>query len=101
MIEQFIAALSDAEGFIVKYPDRAQALLRQRLGLDADSFLETWSRARFQLQLSQDMLVLMEREAKWAIRSSLTDQREIPNYLDSFYFDAIDKVKPEAVSIVH
>ena len=76
MMEQFLAALSDAEGFIAKYPDRAQALLRQRLGLDANSFLETWSRARFQLQLTQDMLVLMEREAKWAMRNNLVEKRD-------------------------
>jgi ABC-type nitrate/sulfonate/bicarbonate transport system substrate-binding protein len=100
-MEQFLAALSDAEGFISKYPDRAQDLIRRRLGLDTASFLATWSRSRFQLQLTQDMLVLMEREAKWAIRSNLVGKKQMPNYLDFFYFDALDKVKPEAVSIVH
>ncbi len=43
----------------------------------------------------------MEREAKWAIRNKLVERREMPNYLDFFYFKALDKVKPEAVSIVH
>jgi NitT/TauT family transport system substrate-binding protein len=100
-IEQFLAALSDAEGFISKYPDRAQTTLRNRLKIDIDSFLATWSRTRFQLQLTQGMLVLMEREAKWAIRNKLVEKKETPNYLDFFYFKALDKVKPEAVSIVH
>ena len=43
----------------------------------------------------------MEREAKWAMRNNLVEKGEVPNYLDSFYFDALDKVKPEAVTIVH
>jgi NitT/TauT family transport system substrate-binding protein len=43
----------------------------------------------------------MEQEAKWAIRNRLVEAKEVPNYLDFFYFNALDKVKPEAVSIVH
>ena len=64
-------------------------------------FLEDWSRSRLQLQLTQDLLVLMEREAKWAMRSNLVDKRAMPNYLDFLSFGALDKVKPETVSIVH
>lgn len=97
-MEQFLAALSDAEAFMAKYPERARTVLRQKL---AEAFLPTWSLYRFRLQLTQDLLVLMEREAKWAIRNDLVEKKEIPNYLDFFYFDALDKVKPEAVSIVH
>lgn len=100
-IERFLAALSEAEDYIAKYPDRAQTILLRRLRLDAESFLPTWSLYRFQLQLTQDLLVLMEREAKWAIRSNLVEKGEMPNYLEFFHFAALDKVKPEAVSIVH
>ncbi|HME44379.1 MAG TPA: ABC transporter substrate-binding protein [Syntrophorhabdales bacterium] len=100
-VEQFLAALLDAEEFIAKYPDRAQTILRNLLNADAESFPETLSRARFQLQLSQDMLVLMEREAKWAMRNNLVEKNKMPNYLNFFSFNALDKVKSEAVSIVH
>jgi ABC-type nitrate/sulfonate/bicarbonate transport system substrate-binding protein len=100
-MEQFLAALLEAEQFIKRYPDRAQTALTQKLKLDDKSFLETWSRTRFQLQLTQDLLVLMEQEAKWAIRNRLVEKKEVPNYLDFFYFQALEKVKPEAVSIVH
>jgi len=100
-MESFLAALSEAEGFIARYPDRAQAILRQRLKADAEPFLEDWSRSRFQLQLTQDLLVLVEREAKWAMRSDLVEKGEMPNYLDFLSFGALDKVKPEAVSVVH
>ncbi len=100
-VERFLAALSDAEAFVSKYPDRAQTIVRNRFKADSESFLSAWSRSRYQLQLSQDMVVLMEREAKWAIRNNLVQSKEMPNYLDFFYFKALDKVKPEAVSIVH
>jgi ABC-type nitrate/sulfonate/bicarbonate transport system substrate-binding protein len=101
MVEQFLMALSDAETFVAKYPGRAQTILRVRLNIDTESFSAIWSCARFQLQLTQDLLILMEREAKWAMRNKLVESRETPNYLDFFYFEALEKVKPEAVSIVH
>ena len=51
--------------------------------------------------MTQDLLVLMEREAKWAMRANLVGKKTMPNFLDRFYFGGLDKVKPEAVSIVH
>jgi ABC-type nitrate/sulfonate/bicarbonate transport system substrate-binding protein len=72
-IERFLAALLEAETFIAKYPDRAQIILRNTLKMDTETFQEDWSRSHFQLQLTQDLLVLMEREAKWAIRKKLIE----------------------------
>jgi ABC-type nitrate/sulfonate/bicarbonate transport system substrate-binding protein len=100
-MERFLAALLEAEGFIAKYPDRVQGILLNRLKADRVTLLSTWGLYRFRLQLTQDLLVLMEREAKWAIRSGLVEKKTMPNYLHSFHFEALEKVKPEAVSIVH
>ena len=100
-MELFLAALSDAETFITKYPERAEAILRKLLKADAESFHESWSNCRFKLQLTQDLLVLMERESKWAMRNNLIKKGETPNYLDFLFFETLEKVKPEAVSIVH
>ena len=100
-MEQFLAALVEAEEFLTKHSDRAEPILVNRLKIDEDLFRAIRSRTHFQLRLSQDMLVLMEREAKWAIRNNLVKKKEMLNYLDFIYFDALEKVKPEAVSIVH
>jgi NitT/TauT family transport system substrate-binding protein len=100
-MERFLAALLEAELFITKYPEETKALLQQRLRFDAAILLETWSLVRFKLQLTQDLVVLMEREARWAIRNKIVDAKKMPNYLNFIYFDALDKVKPQAVSIVH
>lgn len=100
-MERFLAALSDAQRYVAKYPDRAQAIVRHRFKADSGSFSEAWSRSRLELQLTQDLLVLMEREATWAIRNKLVEKREMPNYLDFFSFEALEKARPEAVSIVH
>jgi NitT/TauT family transport system substrate-binding protein len=101
LMEQFLSALSKSEALLAKNPEQAQAIVRHSLKSPSGAFLEAWSRSHIQLQLTQDLIILMEREAKWAIRNGLIQEKEIPNYLDFFYFDGLDKVKPEAVSIVH
>ena len=39
-------------------------------------------------------------EARWAIREELADKEEVPDYLDFIYIDALEEVKPEAVTII-
>ena len=82
-------------------PNGLRLYLRDRLKIEHEILLLTWPLYRFKLQLTQDLIVLMEREATWAMRNNLVENREMPNYLDFFYFDALDKVKPEAVTVVH
>jgi NitT/TauT family transport system substrate-binding protein len=100
-MERFLAALIEAAEFTVRYPDQAQVILSARLRVSADSLREPWSRVRFDVRLTQDLIVLMERETKWAMGRGLLEKKEMPNYLDFFYFDALDKLSPEAVSVVH
>ncbi len=73
-IERFLAALSDAEGLYLEIPGPGTDYRAQQVQDRCESFLSTWSRSRFQLQLTQDLLVLMEREAKWAMRNNLVKQ---------------------------
>ncbi len=42
----------------------------------------------------------MEDEARWAMKEGLTDKKEVPNYLDFIFMDALELVKPEAVTII-
>ena len=59
-----------------------------------------WAEFSFQLLLDQTILVSMEDEARWAMKEGLTDKKEVPNYLDFIFMDALELVKPEAVTII-
>ena len=50
--------------------------------------------------LDQTILVSLEDEARWAMKERLTDKKEIPNYLDFIFIDALEQAKPEAVTII-
>jgi NitT/TauT family transport system substrate-binding protein len=46
-------------------------------------------------------LIAFEDQARWRIKNNLTDKKDVPNYLNFIYLDALEGVKPEAVTIIH
>ena len=55
----------------------------------------------FGVNLAEDLVLSMEDEARWMLARGMTSQTVVPNYLNLIYFEALDVVKPEAVSIIH
>jgi NitT/TauT family transport system substrate-binding protein len=100
-IERLLSALIGGEQFIKAYETEAQKIIEERLNLDLSTLLSIWPKSRFEVRLDQDLLILMEDEARWAIRNKLTGSTRLPNYLDFIYIDGLKKIKPEAVTIIH
>jgi len=98
---RFLKALVEAEGYVIRNPTEAKAIVQTRQNLDA-AYMETiWSQNQYGLTLDQSLIVAMEDEARWMIKNNLTDERQVPNFLDYIYEDALKAVKPEAVNIIH
>ena len=51
------------------------------------------------MRLDQDLLALMEAEARWAIKDKLVDSETIPDYSSFLYLEGLKKIKPEAVGV--
>ena len=43
----------------------------------------------------------MDDEARWAMRHNPSPGLKMPNFLKHIYLDALKKVRPEAVTIIH
>ncbi len=100
-IERLLRALIDAEQFIKAHETEAQKIVEERANLNRSALISIWPKSRFEVRLDQDLLILMEHETRWAIRNKLTDSTRLPNYLDFIYVDGLEKIKPEAVTIIH
>jgi len=100
-IERLLRALIDAEQFIKEHETEAQKIIAKRSNLDLSTLLSIWPKSRFEVRLDQDFLILMEHEARWTIRNKLTGITRLPNYLDIIYIDGLEKIKPEAVTVIH
>jgi ABC-type nitrate/sulfonate/bicarbonate transport system substrate-binding protein len=98
-VKKLLRALVKAEAFVRGNPLETLDIVARRSGKgrgEVESSLEGFD---FRLKLGQSLLVTLENEARGAIRSKLSDRKEVPNFLDFFYIDGLKAVKPDAVTV--
>lgn len=99
-LKRFLLALAEAEEYARRNPGEAKAILRKWLNQD-EAYMDTaWSQNRFYLSLDQELIVMMEDEARWMIGNGLTAEQSVPNFLNYIHTDALKAVRFEAVTIV-
>jgi len=97
--ERFLKALVQAEQYVRKNESKAKEFVKDKFGLKSDYMDYGWAKHHFIVQLPQALLLSMEDQARWRIKSLLTNTTQVPNYLDYVYMDGLDIVKPETVTI--
>jgi len=100
LVNRFLKALAEAEEYAIRNPAEVKALIQEWLNADAAFVESAWSRDQFSLYLDQSLIVAMEDQARWMISNNLTTEKEVPDFLDYIYEDALKAVKPEAVNII-
>lgn len=97
--QKILQAMDRAATFIRNNRKEAMTIISRKLGMDQQFLAERWDDYAFNLILDQAYLMTLEDEARWAIRSKMTDKKEIPNYLRYIYQEALRAAKPEAKGI--
>ena len=100
VLKKFLRAINKGITFIINNKEEAQAITAKRLNLEKEDVALHWDEFTFALSLDQSLFLSIESEAKWAIKRELTDATNIPNYLDFIYIDALEAVKPDAMTII-
>jgi ABC-type nitrate/sulfonate/bicarbonate transport system substrate-binding protein len=96
-----LKGLLEAEAFLINHEKDSQNIVEHTLGSEHGAVLKTWSKTRFRVRLDQGLLTLMEDEARWALQNKVVDAERIPNYLPLLYLEALGRIRPEAVGVVH
>lgn len=100
VVERFLRALIRAEEFAKNNVAETKTFLRTRFHYTSEYTDYSWKRHDFTVALPQALLVAMEDQARWRIKSKLTKATAIPNYLNFIYIDGLERVKPQAVGII-
>lgn len=100
VIQNYLAALIDAQKFAELHPEEAQKILAQEMQYSDTYVRATWPNFRHRVRLDQELLIVMEDEARWSIDNHLTNVTKIPNYLNAVYQDALLAIDPYAVTIL-
>jgi NitT/TauT family transport system substrate-binding protein len=101
LAERFLRSLLQAEEYLLSHPAESKAIVQKQMNLNTANIERVWTQSQFSLLLDQTLIVTMEDEARWMIENKLTKTTSVPDFLDFIYFDALVKVKPEAVTIIH
>ncbi len=100
MIKRLVQSLVQAESYLASHQSEAKAIVRKRMNFD-DAYLEIiWQRYQFSVSLDQSLILAMEDEARWMIKNSLTQEKQVPDFMKYIYVDGLRAVKPEAVKII-
>jgi len=98
--QRFMQAMVQAEKYARENNKQASQILTDHFRLSPQGVEAFWPNHEFVVSLPQALILTMEDEARWSIKQGLTSATYIPNYLDFIYLDALEAVKPEAITII-
>jgi NitT/TauT family transport system substrate-binding protein len=99
-VKRYLQAIVQAETFVQNNDTAAQKIVARYLGYD-DAYMQTlWSRLAIDVSLGQDLLISMEDQARWAIDNNIVSNSNVPDYFRLVYFDGLEAVKPDGITII-
>lgn len=94
VIKQVIRAVVKAQEYVKAHPKEAQEIMSRVTNISPDLIREVWDAFSFNVTLDQTILITLEDEARWAIKSKMTTKTKVPDFEDYIYADALKSVSP-------
>lgn len=101
VIDRLLLALIQAEEFFKKNPEETIKILSKQYGIDESDLSAILKDTRLRIALDVSLVFAMEDRARWMIQINQTNRTLIPNYLNYIYTDSLERIRPEAVTIIH
>lgn len=98
-IKRFLQALLKAEKFLVESKTEAEAISARVTQTDLRMVRSVWPSFQHRLQLQPTLLYSLEDQSRWAVKNQLSQQTEIPNFLDYIQMGHLHALKPSAVQV--
>lgn len=96
----FLKALSKAESFVRTHQKETLLILSKSVQANKDELAKSMRSCNFTLGLEQSILSLLESEAQWFSEEILTRRPPSPFFLDYIETSTLEKVRPEAVTLI-
>jgi NitT/TauT family transport system substrate-binding protein len=99
-IKRLLRAIVRANRFISEQPTETRALTSKYIGTNSPFLEKEWKNYHFMAVLDQSLVLNLEDQARWIVKTESDRTRKTPNILDFTYVEALRAVQPDAVSIV-
>jgi ABC-type nitrate/sulfonate/bicarbonate transport system substrate-binding protein len=103
--EKVLRALVGAEALLRDRPDVGRSAIREGIarvtpGIEPDAFDQMLGLVDHRVRLDTGLLLLMEEESRWAVRTGIVPPQATPNFLPMLEAGPLRAVKPEAVQLM-
>jgi NitT/TauT family transport system substrate-binding protein len=99
-VNRFLKSIDQAGEYSINHPEATLAIVQKKT-YHEDSYMATiWPKHQVSLSLDQSLVLAMEDEARWMIKSNLTTEKTIPNFRNYIYTKGLEEVEPESVNII-
>lgn len=98
--ERLLRSLAQAEEYIKSHQEESIDIIAAQVKLDAALLRNIRPKYVYEVSFDQSLLIAMEDQARWMIKNRLTQQTQVPNYLDYILAEPLRKVNPKAVRLV-
>ncbi len=99
-IDKLLKSLVQAENYVLSHPAESKAILQKRLNYTGEYMAKIRPLHQYSLTLDQSLITAMEDEGRWMIGNNLTNEGQLPNFLNYVYEDGLKAIKPVAVNII-
>lgn len=100
IIEKYYRAIIKSEKYIVANVEDSIASFSELTNSDYEMNMKLFELGTYKLGLTEEMLIILEDQAQWAIRTNKVDKEIAPNYLERIYFDGLKNVDPNSVNLI-
>ena len=98
--QRLLTALVRASQALKNDPQACARDLAPILALSPEQILQTWDHTLFDVTLDQSLVLSLELQARWAMSTGLTEQKEVPNFLPAISSQALRAVDSSAVTLI-
>lgn len=98
--QRVLTALVRASEALKSDPQTCARDLAPILALSPEQILQTWDHTLFDVTLDQSLILCLELQARWAMSTGLTEQKEVPNFLPAISSQALRAVDSSAVTLI-
>ena len=100
-VRKLLRGLVRAERFYSADRAAAEKIIGEALQFNASETRLLMTQYDISLSLKQSLIVLLEEESRWAMRSKSVDAGRAPNFLKHIDMRGLLDVKPDAVTVIH
>lgn len=100
LVEDFLKAIHRGMKDFQHLNSQSISVLKQITQLSEEALRFVFTIAQFELVLDQMVLITMDNQLQWLQRNHYTDYGGAFPFMDTIYFDGLEAVHPEAISIV-